>query len=144
MTASCVLACRQSHLSGSGNDSAVSDDDRRMQGRQDAYEGEWWLPSDEANKIGGILDLGDTHQLRLLGSFDKQEPPPLEPTFDPSILLGRSIGKAVTLLNGRFGPMTFSLFDGGSTIGIRVPVAFVGTTGLRRQKKRSSTKSKPN
>jgi hypothetical protein len=97
-----------------------------MQGRQDAYEGEWWLPSDEANKVGGILDLGDTYQLRLLGSFDKQEPRPLEPTFDPSILLGRSLGKGITLLGGSFGPMTLSLFDGGSTIGIQVPVAFVG------------------
>ncbi|MFL6127249.1 HEPN domain-containing protein [Actinophytocola sp.] len=93
---------------------------------KDAYEGEWWLPCDEARKVGGRLELGDKFELRLFGSLEEQDPPPLVPTVDPTLILGRSLGNAVTLLSSSFGPSNMSLFDGSSITSLHVSVALVG------------------
>jgi ApeA-like protein/HEPN superfamily Apea-like protein len=91
----------------------------------EAYEGEWWLPSDDTRKVGGILELGDKFELRLLGTFEEQDPPPLEPTFDLSLLQGRSLGKAITLLDGRPGPSNI-FFGSGSVVSVRTQVVLAG------------------
>ena len=102
-----------------------------MKRLEDAYEGEWWIPADPSRKVGGILDLGDDFVLRFWGSLEDAEFPPLRPTVDLSVIYGRSLGNALTLLGSRSSNSRASIGStGGSSIGVRVPLVFIGSYWL--------------
>lgn len=91
------------------------------------YEGEWWHPADPDRKLGGILELGDSFELRLWGSlYERTFPSIMNGAFDASILNGISHGKALTIIDGRFGGSQYSS-TGSSTIRVRAPLVFTGS-----------------
>jgi hypothetical protein len=72
-----------------------------------------------------VLELGDDFELRVWGSLDDKDLPPLRQSFDPSVLHGRSLGNALTLLGGQLG--TYRVAGvGGSINHIRIPLALIG------------------
>lgn len=57
------------------------------------YEGSWWLPDTPERRIGGVLELGTEHQLKIFG--DLAEKPRLS---DPPAIHGECMNRTVTLL----------------------------------------------
>ncbi|WP_157360707.1 HEPN domain-containing protein [Amycolatopsis thermoflava] len=111
-----------------------------MENASKQYEGEWWHPARPDRKLGGILELGDSFELRLWGSLDERTVPSvMNGAFDANILNGVSLSKALTIIGGRFRGSQYSS-TGSSIIQVRAPLVFAGSYLLESADEATFTK----
>ena len=91
------------------------------------YQGYWWLPGEDGDKVPGILkfDPDNGATLNLLGSLEGVEG--VTELLGPEIIVGReSHGKFITLQHCRQTLGNFTIGSGFSTSSFAVNTVFVG------------------